>query len=303
MIRFTVRRALTAALVLLGILFFVNFGMGLSRGSGGGQGRFDLIREIETAWDTSRGVMRRLTAGDFGTVETKVGPLPLDLALRISLGNSLGLLVIALAIATALGLLFGIGAALLRSRVFTASTLAITLIGISTPSFVAAVMLQQGEVLFLDATGRRLVSVAGFGWDLEHMLLPILVLSARPLAYIARSSYLGLTSIMREDFIRTAHSKGLRRQRVVLVHALRNFAIPALTTLGVSIRFAMSTLPVAEYMFAWPGMGFYLIHAITAHQVLFVIVLALAMGVLFLATNYLLELSYRLLDPRLGMDT
>lgn len=303
MIRFTLRRAANAVLILLGILFFINLGMGMAPGTAGPAPSFDMIRQSQLAWHNSRGVIDRFLAGDYGIVETQFGPQPLEQALRTGLVNSLGLLGVSLVIAAGLGLTFGVGAALVKSRLFSGSTLALTLIGISTPSFVAAVLLQQGEVAFLQATGRRLVSVAGFGWDFEHMLLPVLVLVARPLAYIARSSYLGLTGILREDFIRTAHSKGLRRQRVVLVHALRNFAIPAITTLGVSIRFALSTLPVAEYMFAWPGVGFHLIHAITAQQVLFVIALGLTLGGLFVSTNFLLDIAYRMLDPRLGLES
>jgi peptide/nickel transport system permease protein len=302
MIRFAVRRTTNGIVVLLGILFFINLGMGLTSGAPSASSDFDAIREISTAWARSQGVVGRLLSGEFGTVETQVGTLPLKLALRTGLISSLGLVATSLIIASILGLLVGISAALVKNRMFVGSTLALSLIGISTPSFVAAVLAQQGELFYLETTGRSLVSMAGFGWDFQHMFLPILVLVSRPLAYISRSSYLGLSAILREDFIRTAHSKGLSESRILFVHALRNFGIPTLTTLGISIRFIVATLPVAEYMFAWPGVGFHLIYAISAHQTLFVTVLGLMLGSIFLITDFILQIAYHMIDPRLAMS-
>jgi peptide/nickel transport system permease protein len=210
----------------------------------------------------------------------------------------MGLLLVALVAAAGLGLAFGSFAALTRFRRLVLPLLTLTLLGISTPSFFAGVILQLGELKYLQIFGRRLVSMAGFAWDFDHMLLPVLVLLARPLAYLTRATYLGLKSIMDEDFIRTAYAKGLGRRRVVNVHAFRNLAIPVLTAIGVSLRFSLSTLPIAEIFFAWPGMGQELVRAIYGRQAHLVATLALALGLTFLLANLLLDILFRIIDPR-----
>ena len=130
------------------------------------------------------------------------------------------------------------------------------------------------------------------------MLLPGLVLAARPLAYITRASFLAVRRIMEEDFIRTAYAKGLSQRRTVNVHALRNIAIPIFTAIGVSLRFSLSALPVVEFLFAWPGMGLRLLEAIDARETVVVVTLAAAMGATFLILNLALDVLYRILDPR-----
>jgi peptide/nickel transport system permease protein len=176
--------------------------------------------------------------------------------------------------------------------------LTLTIIGISLPSFFVALLLQRIVIWQTNNFGRSL-SVGGFGWDVEHMLLPVLVLSARPLAYLTRSSFLSLGHIMQEDFIRTAFAKGLRRPTVINVHALRNIAVPVLTAIGVSLRFSLGTLPVVEFFFGWPGMGYYLINAIDGRQTPVVVALAFIIGATLLSVNLLLDVIYRWVDPRL----
>jgi peptide/nickel transport system permease protein len=149
---------------------------------------------------------------------------------------------------------------------------------------------------------QRLVSVAGFGWDVQHMLLPVLVLAARPLAYLTRSSFISFDHVMQQDYIRTALAKGLRRFVIVLVHAMKNIAVPVLTAVSVSLRFSLSSLPVVEFFFAWPGLGLRLIEAINGRQATVVAALAFALGLTFLIVNLLLDVIYRLIDPRLRSE-
>jgi peptide/nickel transport system permease protein len=208
----------------------------------------------------------------------------------------MGLLLISLAGAMIIGLILG-GIAALRKQA-SLGTLTLTIIGISLPSFFVALLLQRIVIWQTENFGRSL-SVGGFGWDVEHMLLPVLVLSARPLAYLTRSSFLSLGHIMQEDFIRTAFAKGLRRPTVINIHALRNIAVPVLTAIGVSLRFSLGTLPVVEFFFAWPGMGYHLINAIDGRQTAIVVALAFIIGATLLSVNLLLDVIYRWVDPRL----
>jgi ABC-type dipeptide/oligopeptide/nickel transport system permease component len=277
--RFVGRRAIV-------IVFFVHLGMSLVSNSQAARPEYNLVERGIRAWQDTRAFV-------FGHASLS----NVD-ALKGAYVNSMGLILVALTIAAILGLWIGAMAALTKRRKLVLPLLTLTILGISTPSFFAALLLQVGELKYLDIFGRRLVSMGGFGWDFQHMMMPVLVLAAMPLAYLTRAAFLSLTLVMEQDFIRTAFSKGLTLRQTVNTHALRNVAIPVLTAFGVSIRFALSTLPVVEFFFSWPGMGRRLLEAIDARQTAVVAVLATAMGLTFLVVNLLLDVAYRVIDPR-----
>jgi len=260
---------------------------------------YNLVQHGKRAWQDTRAFLSGALRGDLGTMRIPSGLVPIKDILGESYVNSMGLLLVALVIAAILGLGIGSMAALTKRKMLVLSLLTLTILGISTPSFFAGLLLQVGELRYLAITGRRLVSMAGFGWDFEHMLMPVLVLAARPLAYLTRAAFLSLNRVMGEDYIRTAFSKGLSLRRIVNVHALRNIAIPVLTAVGVSVRFSLSTLPVVEFFFNWPGVGRRLLEAINTRQTPVVVALASALGLTFLLINLLLDIAYRLVDPRM----
>lgn len=298
MLRFVVRRIFFIALVWVFIVFFSNLGMRMARNSEVVRPDYNLVQYSKRAWQDTRDFLSDALQGDLGTMRIQSGFVSVEDILKESYVNSMGLLLVALAIAAVLGLYIGGVAALTKRRILVLPLLTLTILGISTPSFFAGLLLRVGELRYLAITGRRLVSMAGFGWDLEHMLMPVLVLAARPLAYLTRTAFLSLNRVMEEDYIRTAFSKGLSLRRIVNVHALRNIAVPVLTAVGVSVRFSLSTLPVVEFLFAWPGMGRRLLEAIGSRQTTLVVVLASALGLTFLLINLLLDVIYRLVDPR-----
>ncbi len=261
---------------------------------------FDLVGPGLVAWQQTSTFFDNVIRGDWGSFRTDAGEIPLNEFLRQAYVNSLGLLLAALAGSALIGVTLG-GIAALSKRA-SLGLLTITVLGISAPSFFAALLLQQGAIRYQDAFQQRLVSVAGFGWDVQHMLLPVLVLAARPLAYLTRSSFISFDHIMQQDYIRTARSKGLRWIMIVLVHAMKNIAVPVLTAVSVSLRFSLSSLPVVEFFFAWPGLGLRLIEAINGRQTTVVVALAFALGLTFLLVNLLLDVIYRMIDPRLRSE-
>lgn len=299
MLRFLLRRLLFIALVCTAIVFATHLGMGLVRNSEVRQPGGDAIQALQNAWTGTRAFLDGALQGDLGTVREQHGPVPVVEILKTTYVNSMGLLLVALAAGVVIGLAAGTLAALARHKEVILPVLALTLLGISTPSFFAGLLLRQGELLYLRVFGRPLVSMAGFGWDYQHMLLPVLVLAARPVAYLTRAAFLAVRRVMEEDFIRTAYAKGLTRRRTVNVHALRNVAVPALTAVGVSLRFSLSTLPVVEFLFVWPGLGLRLLEAIDGRQTALVAALAAALGLTFLTVNLGLDVLYRFVDPRL----
>ncbi len=214
--------------------------------------------------------------------------------------KSMGLLGVALAAAAALGFLVGGFIALTRHRHLIAPLLTLTILGVSIPSFFGGFILQRTVAYYKDDYEfLRKLTLVGFDWDFRHMFLPVLVLSARPLAYITRSAFISLEHVMKEDFIRTAYAKGLRERWIVLDHAFRNIAVPVLTTLGVSLRFSLSSLPVVEFLFNWPGIGLGLITAINNRNQILVVALAFALGITIQLVNFLLDIIYRIVDPRI----
>ena len=300
MLRFIAQRLLTIALTCVFIVFAVYLGMGMASNSDVLEPSFDLVQRSKVAWDNTVVYLEGVLQGDLGILETSAGPVEVRSILWGSYRNSLGLLLIALAAAAAVGFTLGGTAALSKKIPFALPILTLTIVGISIPSFFAGMLLQQVAIVYLRETGRHLVSVAGIGWDLDHMLFPLLVLGARPLAYLTRTSFLSLNRIMEADFIRTAYAKGLRPLRMVInIHALRNIAVPIFTAVGVSLRFSLSTLPVVEYFFAWPGIGLRLLEAINERQTVVVVTLALALGLTLLLVNLILDVLYRLVDPRI----
>lgn len=298
MARFVGRRLLSVATVYVLIVFATHLGLRMSRNSEVAQPNYDLREHGLYAWQATRSTLRDVLRGEFGTVRTERGLIPVADYVVEAYANSMGMLAIAVLGASALGLLIGVIAAVANRRVVSLSLLAVTVLGVSTPSFFAGVLLQIGELYYLRASGRRLVSIAGFGWDLEHMLLPLLVLAARPLAYVTRAAYVSMEHVLAEDYMRTAFAKGLPVPGAVLRHALRNVAVPALTAIGVSVRFSLSSLPVVEFLFAWPGLGRNLLVAISERQTSLVVALASALGLTFLVANLVLDLLYRVVDPR-----
>lgn len=295
---FVGRRLLSIAAVYVLIVFAAHLGLRMSGNSEVAQPDYDLREHGLYAWQATRRTLSDVLRGELGTVRTERGLVPVNDYVAAAYVNSMGLLAIAVLVAAGLGTVLGILAAVANARIVSLSLLAVTVLGVSTPSFFAGVLLQVGELYYLRAFGRRLVSIAGFGWDLEHMLLPLLVLGARPLAYLTRATYVSMEQALAEDYVRTAFAKGLAVPTTVLRHALRNVAVPILTAVGVSVRFSLSSLPVVEFLFAWPGLGRSLLSAISERQTSLVVALASVLGLTFLVVNLLLDLLYRIIDPR-----
>jgi ABC-type dipeptide/oligopeptide/nickel transport system permease component len=260
---------------------------------------YDMVNYTRLAWGDTRTYVRNLASGDLGSIRVGNSTVPIIDTLKEAYVNSMGLLLTALFAAALIGLPLGTIAAVSKRRWTSLPILTLTLIGISVPVFFAALLLRTGELYYVRFTGRQLVKVAGFGWDYKHMLLPVLVLMARPLAYLTRVSFLSLKRVMDEEFIRTARAKGLRPSYTVNWHALPNIAVPVLTAIGVSLRFALIGLPVVEFIFLWPGIGLLMLEAIEARQTTLMVTLALILGLTFLLLNLLLDMTYWLVDPRI----
>ncbi|HZZ74241.1 MAG TPA: ABC transporter permease [Pirellulales bacterium] len=183
----------------------------------------------------------------------------------------------------------------------------------SLPSFVAALWLQtffalkmQGTVFELPLFG---MTSDGFGslsfWgktiDLSrHLVLPVFCFTYAALAYETRFIKANLHEVLRQDYIRTAKSKGVGPMRILWRHAFRNTLIPFVTSVGLTLPSLLSGAVILEAIFSWPGMGRLLFESITARDYPIIMGLTLLFSVLTLLSQLLADLLYSVVDPRIS---
>jgi oligopeptide transport system permease protein len=203
----------------------------------------------------------------------------------------LGLL--ALAVALILSFPTGLLAAYFRNSWIDRLALLAATLGISLPHFILGALL-----IWLFAV--QLGWLQAGRWDnVASMILPTVTLSAAPAAYIAALLRSTLIENLGEDFIRTARAKGLRESIVLFKHALRNSLVPVLTVLGPLTAALLTGSFVVEYVFAIPGMGRFFITAVTDRDYPLIMGVTLVYTALLIAANFLVDLCYSYVDPRI----
>jgi len=308
---FVLRRLLFIAAVAVAIVYFCVLGLRLSFNSTVPVDRTRSAWELaEPALDETVDFFADALRGDLGHAGRRVTQrtrMPVTELVAATFAKSGSLLTVSIALATVAGVAAGGLAAVRRHSLLSLPTLTLTVIGVSIPSFFLALLLQVAAIAFYRRTGIRLVFI-GPRLSRPHSLLPpatfpALVLAARPLAHIARVTFVSISEILERDFIRTAHAKGLDSRTVFWRHILRNAGVSILTAVIISLRFALGSLPVVEIFFNWPGLGVTMLNAIYLREARVVAILALSLGVTFLLINLALDLLYRLIDPRLRGQT
>ena len=222
--------------------------------------------------------------------------------LRDTLTKSGGLLLISMAVALVLGVPLGLGAALSNKKLSSALVVTLSVLGVSTPSFLLAMLFWVVNIYVHRTFEIEVLPSGGFGWD-AHLVMPVLVLAMRPMAQIAQVTYVSLMDVLRQDYIRTAHAKGLAWRAVRDRHAMRNILIPIFTTLGTSLRYSLASLAIVELFFEWPGVGLVLFEAIGSGEIYLIVDLILSLGLFFLVVNLVLEVLFPLLDARIADES
>ena len=208
-------------------------------------------------------------------------------------------LLIAIVIAIPLGILSALKQYSLLDYLATISGFA----AISIPSFflsLAAIYVFSLKLGWLPSSGMSTVGVPGsIGDSTKHLLLPALVLGlgeAAPLIRYTRSSML---EVIHHDYVTTARAKGLNERTVIWRHALRNALIPLITVIALNLPRLLGGAVVIEAVFAWPGMGTLAITAVQARDYPVIMAINLITAVLILASNFLADLVYAVIDPRI----
>ncbi|HVC80592.1 MAG TPA: ABC transporter permease [Chloroflexota bacterium] len=203
----------------------------------------------------------------------------------------------ALALAVVIGVPVGVYAATKRNQTGDRLSMAAMLVLYSVPSFVL-IPLVVGVDIWLSQHRYPSLPVANWG-TVQQAVLPILVLSAGTIAYIARLTRTTMVGMLREDFIRTARAKGLTRRRIVLGHALRPALLPVVTFLGPAIAGLVTGTFVVENIFNLPGVGFAAVQSIESRDYPVVQGATIVVAVIVVLMNLLADILYRVLDPRI----
>ena len=240
--------------------------------------------------------------GDFGTSWNNRRPVLDRMLPRIVVSFELGLL--AVTIACVMGVVGGIICVVRQDSwidyICRGSSMALQ----AMPSFWLALMVVVGLVVFfewLPPIGYRQI------WEdplrnLQVLILPAFVVGLRSSAEILRMTRSSVLEVLREDYVRTAESKGLRRKRILGIHVLRNALLPVTTLAGFEVVFLMSGQIIVEQIFNLPGIGKLFVQAAAArdYPVIQAIVMFIAMVVLI--ANLVVDLLYAWLDPRIRYD-
>jgi peptide/nickel transport system permease protein len=229
--------------------------------------------------------------GDFGQSIRFQAPA-LELVLD-RLPATLKLAGAALLLAVLVGLPLGLLGALTYGRRGDHAVTALLTLGQATPSFWLGILL----ILFLGVELRWLPIAGDQGF--ESLIMPAIALSIVPLVSIARLTRSSMIGVLRQDYIRTARSKGLRSRRVIYRHALPNGLIPVVTVVGISLAELVSGAVITEQIFSWPGIGRLAVESINARDfpVVQAVTLVAAAGVVL--TSVVVDFVYLALDPRI----
>ena len=218
----------------------------------------------------------------------------------------------AMLIAIGLGLPLGLWAGLKPDSLTGRSILAGSILGFSLPTFWVGLMLIlvfSIQLGVLPSTGRgETINVFGVPLSfltpdgLAHLLLPAVTLALFKLALVIRLVRAGIQEVIQLDYIRFARAKGLRRRRVLLVHALRNILVPVVTVLGLELGNVIAFAVVTATVFAWPDMGKLLIDSINLLDRPVVVAYLLIVVLMFTLINLAVDILYSLLDPRVRLS-
>ena len=174
------------------------------------------------------------------------------------------------------------------------------LIGVSIPNFWQAFLLIMLFSIYLDW-----LPVAGYGdgGDLEHMILPAIVLGTSSAAMTTRLMRSSLLEALTQDYITAARAKGLPERIVIGKHALKNALIPVVTMLGLSLGFLLNGSVVVEWIFGWPGIGGLVVNSIYRRDYTMIQGSILFIAIIFITLNIIVDILYNYLDPRIHYET
>jgi len=333
-LKYTIRRSLAILPVLLGLLIFVSL---LIEFIPGDPARTMLGQHVSEA--TLKALRERmglnrpfyvrfglylgnLVQGDWGNSIREGRPILKILTERFPATFELSLF--AMLFSSLVGVSLGIISAWRQYSIWDYSGMLIALVGISMPVFWLGLMMIYLFSLLLGimpfsgrlTTGLAFSPVSGFyaldalihlNWTalrdiLWHLIMPAIALGTIPMAMTTRMTRSSMLEVLRQDYINTARAKGLRENVVVMKHALKNALIPVVTVVGLNFGLLLGGAILTETVFAWPGLGTWLLDSINARDYPAVQGGVLFIGAVFIIINLLVDLSYGWINPKVKYD-
>jgi ABC-type dipeptide/oligopeptide/nickel transport system permease component len=222
----------------------------------------------------------------------------------VSVSAQLGLL--ATVVAVGIGIPLGLISALRQNTWVDYSAMFLAMLGVSIPNFVVGLLFIL-LMLWLNTHDLPALPLARWGTEsfgswLSHMILPAITLGSGGSAFIARLTRASMLETIRQDYIRTARSKGLAERLVIYRHALKNSLIPVTTVLGPLMAAWLTGSFIIEYIFSVPGIGRFFVTSITDRDYTLIMGTILIYAVLLVFMNIVVDISYAFLDPRIRYD-
>jgi len=204
---------------------------------------------------------------------------------------------LAMLLAFFMGTMLGITAALRQNTRLDYSLMGVAMLGISVPNFVIAPIL-----ILLLAVYAGWLPAGGWDWSVASMVLPVVTLSLPVTAYIARLTRGRMIEVLHRNFIRTARAKGLPESVVIRRHALKPAILPVISFMGPAIAGLISGSVVIERIFSIPGLGSYFVAGALNRDYTLVMGVVIFYGVLIIVLNFIVDLLYAWLDPKVRYD-
>ena len=306
MSRYIIRRLLLMVPVLIGVSLVVFFMIRLIPGDpalalAGEHATPETVQMIRARFGLDQPLpvqywafVSNAVRGDLGRSTRTRRPVAQELGNQYP--NTLLLAAAALGVSIAVGISSGILAAVKQHTWWDTGVMVFALFGVSMPVFWMGLMM-----MYLFSVQLRWLPTAGMGTP-AHLVLPAITLGMSSAGMLARMTRSAMLEVLRQDYIRTARSKGITEFVIVMKHGLRNSLIPIVTVLGLQFGTLLGGAVLTETVFAWPGVGRLMVEAIMSRDYPIVQGAVLLVAISFIMINLIVDVTYVYLDPAIKYD-
>lgn len=269
-----------------------------ARLAAGSEAPAEAVEALRVQWGLDRPIYQQLAGFLGGLVRGEMGisyrtRLPVWEEVRSRLVPTFLLTLTGMGLALVLGVCAGVIAAIRRGTWLDTGMAILSTLGISLPVFWVGILL-----MMVFAARLRWVPSSGWG-DWRHLILPAITLGLGFFASTSRMTRSALLEVLQDDYVRTAHAKGLSRLRVLLKHALRNALLPIITIAGLEFGRLLGGAVITESVFAWPGMGSLMVDSVRFRDYPTVQACVILFGVTIALSTFLSDVLNLYVDPRL----
>ena len=241
--------------------------------------------------------IKNMITGDFGISYALYKDLPVTTLVSGAAKISFTLGIAAVVLGTIVGMILGVVAALHQNRFWDTFATIISVLGVSIPSFVLALLL----LIFFGVELHILPTIYNSEDPILTSIIPVLALSVSVIANVARFTRTEMISVLNSDYIQLVKAKGLNRKKIIYSHCLRNSLIPVVTIIGPILVNLMTGTMVVEKISGVPGLGKLLINSIPANDYNIILACSFLYSVMYIVMMLVIDISYGMIDPRIRL--